>query len=161
MVQLARVIYSNIYREDDRPECKSSCPSMTLTMADPVPDRRGNRVLVGIACMNICVYMIAKGFYMWKNKTRDKEWAAMTEEVSRSAEAEREIVPSIDADRCSRSAFIISAPPRMLEARRRTSASSTKWRGRWSLGCRRSVAPGERDSRDARTSGTRGMAWWK
>ncbi|KZL84301.1 major facilitator superfamily transporter [Colletotrichum incanum] len=63
MVQLARVIYSNIYREDDRPEY-----------------RRGNRVLIGICCMNICVYLIAKLFYMWCNKKREKEWNAMTEE---------------------------------------------------------------------------------
>ncbi|EXF81465.1 major facilitator superfamily transporter [Colletotrichum fioriniae PJ7] len=63
MVQLARVIYSNIYREDDRPEY-----------------RRGNRVLIGICCMNICVYLIAKAFYMWCNKKREKEWNAMTEE---------------------------------------------------------------------------------
>ncbi|KAJ0165682.1 putative transporter [Colletotrichum tanaceti] len=63
MVQLARVIYSNIYREDDRPQY-----------------RRGNRVLIGICCMNICVYLIAKLFYMWCNKKREKEWNAMTEE---------------------------------------------------------------------------------
>ncbi|CCF37874.1 major facilitator superfamily transporter [Colletotrichum higginsianum] len=63
MVQLARVIYSNIYREDDRPEY-----------------RRGNRVLIGICCMNICVYLLAKLFYMWCNKKREKEWNAMTEE---------------------------------------------------------------------------------
>ncbi|KAK1658892.1 major facilitator superfamily transporter [Colletotrichum godetiae] len=63
MVQLARVIYSNIYREDDRPQY-----------------RRGNRVLIGICCMNICVYLIAKVFYMWCNKKREKEWNAMTEE---------------------------------------------------------------------------------
>ncbi|KAK1534977.1 major facilitator superfamily transporter [Colletotrichum costaricense] len=63
MVQLARVIYSNIYREDDRPEY-----------------RRGNRVLIGICCMNICVYLIAKAFYMWCNNKREKEWNAMTEE---------------------------------------------------------------------------------
>lgn len=31
--------------------------------------------------MNICVYIIAKLFYMHLNKKRDKEWNAMTEEV--------------------------------------------------------------------------------
>ncbi|EEY20087.1 conserved hypothetical protein [Verticillium alfalfae VaMs.102] len=61
---LARVIYSNIYREDDRPEY-----------------RRGNRVLVAIACMNICVYIVAKGFYIYKNRSREKKWQAMTEDV--------------------------------------------------------------------------------
>ncbi|KAK2027468.1 major facilitator superfamily transporter [Colletotrichum zoysiae] len=63
MVQLARVIYSNIYREDDRPDY-----------------RRGNRVLIGICCMNIYVYVIAKLFYIWCNKKREKEWSSMTEE---------------------------------------------------------------------------------
>ncbi|KAM5353492.1 hypothetical protein ACJ41O_000142 [Fusarium nematophilum] len=63
MVQLARVIYSNIYREDDRPEY-----------------RRGNRQLVAICCMNICIYLLAKLFYIWCNKKREKEWTAMTEE---------------------------------------------------------------------------------
>ncbi|KAG7150049.1 putative transporter like protein [Verticillium longisporum] len=63
MVQLARVIYSNIYREDDRPGY-----------------RRGNRVLVAIACMNICVYIVAKGFYIYKNRSREKKWQAMTED---------------------------------------------------------------------------------
>lgn len=32
--------------------------------------------------MNICVYLLAKLFYMWCNKKREKEWNAMTEEVS-------------------------------------------------------------------------------
>ncbi|KEY72264.1 hypothetical protein S7711_00263 [Stachybotrys chartarum IBT 7711] len=63
MVQLARVIYSNIYREDDEPEY-----------------RRGNRVLIGIACLNICVYLSAKMFYVWQNKKRSKVWDAMTEQ---------------------------------------------------------------------------------
>jgi hypothetical protein len=31
MVQLARVIYSNIYREDDKPECKISPVIISLT----------------------------------------------------------------------------------------------------------------------------------
>lgn len=34
--------------------------------------------------MNICVYLIAKGFYWYKNKKRDQVWNAMTEEVSHS-----------------------------------------------------------------------------
>ncbi|WYZ37084.1 hypothetical protein EsH8_II_000590 [Colletotrichum jinshuiense] len=47
--------------------------------------RRGNRVLIGICCMNIFVYLIAKLFYMWCNKKREKEWSAMTEEASHNA----------------------------------------------------------------------------
>ncbi|GKT76622.1 major facilitator superfamily transporter [Colletotrichum tofieldiae] len=81
MVQLARVIYSNIYREDDRPEY-----------------RRGNRVLIGICCMNICVYLIAKLFYMWCNKKREKEWNAMTEEVSCFSFAPLVLSPELISD---------------------------------------------------------------
>jgi hypothetical protein len=46
-------------------------------------DRRGNTVLTAIAVMNIAMYLITKGYYIWRNKTREREWDAMTREVSR------------------------------------------------------------------------------
>ncbi|KAF3936531.1 hypothetical protein ABW19_dt0209550 [Dactylella cylindrospora] len=61
MVQLARVVYSNIYREDDKPEY-----------------RRGNQQLIAICCMNMIVYLLMKLYYIWRNKSRDKIWDAMT-----------------------------------------------------------------------------------
>lgn len=60
-VQLSSIISANVYRADDRPEY-----------------RRGNRVLVGIAAMNAVVYLAAKGYYVWRNRRRDRLWAAMT-----------------------------------------------------------------------------------
>lgn len=62
-VQLQSIIGSNIYREDDRPEY-----------------RRGNRVLIGIACLNVVVYSLIKVYYTWRNKQRDKVWNGMTNE---------------------------------------------------------------------------------
>jgi hypothetical protein len=32
--------------------------------------------------MNICIYLIGKGYYIWRNKTRDKKWNAVSPEVS-------------------------------------------------------------------------------
>jgi hypothetical protein len=107
MVQLSRVIYSNIYREDDRPECtylyiaighshtfmpaNATSTTPTSLKKNPTnlpplgPDRRGNRVLVALACMNICIYLIGKGYYIWRNKTREKKWNAMSPEVGCSS----------------------------------------------------------------------------
>ena len=31
--------------------------------------------------MNLCIYALAKLFYIYINKKREKEWNAMTEEV--------------------------------------------------------------------------------
>ncbi|KAF4551895.1 MFS-type transporter-like protein 60 [Elsinoe fawcettii] len=62
-VQLSRVIYSNIYRQDDRPEY-----------------RRGNRQLLAICAMNMVIYTIVKVWYMWRNKTRQKKWDGMSTE---------------------------------------------------------------------------------
>ncbi|KAK0702369.1 major facilitator superfamily domain-containing protein [Lasiosphaeris hirsuta] len=62
-VQLQSIISSNIYRKDDRPEY-----------------RRGNRQLVAIASMNIVIYLLAKGYYVWRNKKRDQKWEAMNPE---------------------------------------------------------------------------------
>ncbi|KAL5504939.1 hypothetical protein ACEPAH_7602 [Sanghuangporus vaninii] len=63
-VQASSVIYSNIYRADDAPRY-----------------RRGNRVLIAIACVNIGIlYPSAKLYYIWRNKQREKIWNAMTPE---------------------------------------------------------------------------------
>ena len=62
-VQAGGVISSNIYRADDKPLY-----------------RRGNRQLLAIACGNIGVYLLTKVYYVWRNKSRDTKWDAMTEE---------------------------------------------------------------------------------
>lgn len=67
LVQLSRVIYANIYREDDLPVY-----------------RRGNRVLIAICCMNVCIYVLGKAYYMWRNKTKAQKWNTMTKDVSLS-----------------------------------------------------------------------------
>ncbi|KAK4222180.1 major facilitator superfamily domain-containing protein [Podospora fimiseda] len=65
-VQINSIIGSNIYRRDDRPEY-----------------RRGNRTLVGIASMNIVIYLLVKTYYVWRNKKRDEKWDGMTLEERR------------------------------------------------------------------------------
>ncbi|KAK7058562.1 hypothetical protein VNI00_002198 [Paramarasmius palmivorus] len=56
-VQAGAVIYANIYRADDKPLYK-----------------RGNRVLIGICSMNICLYILTFFFYKYLNYRRDKIW---------------------------------------------------------------------------------------
>ncbi|KAL4965835.1 major facilitator superfamily domain-containing protein [Aspergillus stella-maris] len=63
MVQVQAIISSNIYREDDKPLY-----------------RRGNRVLIGINCLNIVLYLLAKLYYVRRNKARDAVWDKMTPE---------------------------------------------------------------------------------
>jgi len=31
--------------------------------------------------MNICIYLLAKAYYIWRNKKREEKWNALTEEV--------------------------------------------------------------------------------
>ncbi|CEJ90369.1 Putative Major facilitator superfamily transporter [[Torrubiella] hemipterigena] len=62
-VQAGSVISANIYRKDDAPRYV-----------------RGNRQLIAILFMNIVLYFLTKLYYVYRNKSRDTKWNAMTEE---------------------------------------------------------------------------------
>jgi hypothetical protein len=64
MVQLGGIISANIYRTKDAPLY-----------------RKGNRALIGVNVLAIVLFLFAKGYYLTKNKIRDRKWNAMTPEV--------------------------------------------------------------------------------
>lgn len=63
-VQAGGVIGSNIYRQDDK---KSFY-------------HRGNMQIVAINCLAILLYILAKVYYVLRNKQREKKWRAMSQE---------------------------------------------------------------------------------
>jgi sugar phosphate permease len=60
-VQAGSIIASNIYRKDDLPKYK-----------------RGNMQLFAIAWASLGALLLTKAYYIWRNKSRDKIWNAMT-----------------------------------------------------------------------------------
>ncbi|XDG01627.1 hypothetical protein ABKA04_001242 [Annulohypoxylon sp. FPYF3050] len=62
-LQAGVIISSNIYRSDDAPLY-----------------RRGNSILLGIVGLNLVLYVLAKTYYVWRNRERDHKWNAMTSE---------------------------------------------------------------------------------
>ncbi|KAK9452719.1 major facilitator superfamily domain-containing protein [Dipodascopsis uninucleata] len=59
--QLSGIISSYVYRADDKPLY-----------------HRGNSALIGVAAMNLVVYLLVKAYYIWRNRQRDKIWNAMS-----------------------------------------------------------------------------------
>ncbi|KAI9744912.1 MAG: hypothetical protein M1818_001838 [Claussenomyces sp. TS43310] len=62
-VQASNIISSNIYRDNDKPLY-----------------RRGNKALLGIVAWNFVFIIAIKGYYMWRNASRETKWNAMTQE---------------------------------------------------------------------------------
>ncbi|KAI8944842.1 major facilitator superfamily domain-containing protein [Xylaria longipes] len=62
-LQAGVVISSNIYRADDAPLY-----------------RRGNSILLGVLGLNLVLYVVAKSYYIWRNRTRAQKWDLMTPE---------------------------------------------------------------------------------
>lgn len=62
-LQAGVVIASNIYRADDAPLY-----------------RRGNSILLGILALNLVLYILAKNYYIWRNRSRDRKWNRMTQD---------------------------------------------------------------------------------
>ena len=56
------VIAANIYREDDAPNY-----------------RRGNTVLLLVACLNVVLYLATKVHYTRRNRSRDRIWEGMSD----------------------------------------------------------------------------------
>ena len=63
LVQAHGIISANVYREEDAPEY-----------------RRGNTALIGVAVLNICIYVGAKVYYTRANRLRERDWNAMNPE---------------------------------------------------------------------------------
>ncbi|KAL2857226.1 major facilitator superfamily domain-containing protein [Aspergillus pseudoustus] len=61
--QASSIIASNIYRADDKPYY-----------------RRGNKILLALVGWNMVMTVLIKVYYIWRNKTRDAKWNAMSQE---------------------------------------------------------------------------------
>ncbi|KAA8914584.1 hypothetical protein TRICI_002872 [Trichomonascus ciferrii] len=62
-VQLSNIVYSQIYREDDKPQY-----------------RRGNKILLAFVCLNIVVYAGTYVYYWNLNRKKDRIWNQMSSE---------------------------------------------------------------------------------
>lgn len=80
-VQAGGIIGSNIYRAGEAALFIFAHRALlTISTLDDAPKyKRGNRVLLAIACLNILLYCLTKAYYVFRNKQRDKKWNALTE----------------------------------------------------------------------------------
>ncbi|EAW21750.1 putative transporter [Aspergillus fischeri NRRL 181] len=61
MVQTSNIIANNIYRENDKPYY-----------------RTGNKVLIALSVYSLVLFVVARFYYEWRNKTKTQKWNAMS-----------------------------------------------------------------------------------
>lgn len=92
------------------------------------PDRRGNKQLVAVCAANLVIYGLTKAYYVWRNKTRETQWNALTRQVRvvyYALSTDIILFLYIAADLHSRSNWTTSKPLRTPVPRGRTSVSHT------------------------------------
>jgi cell division protein FtsX len=62
-VQTGNVFAAYIYRDDDKPLY-----------------RRGNSTLLMVNTVSILVFLLTKLYYVWRNKQKERQWNALSEE---------------------------------------------------------------------------------
>lgn len=62
-VQMGSIVSSQVYRDSDKPYYNT-----------------GNRVLLGIICLNLICFAATKPYLMWRNNSKARRWDAMTPE---------------------------------------------------------------------------------
>jgi hypothetical protein len=88
-VQLQMIVSANIYRDDDKPDYRKFRPRWAIPGEECLGDNsfadtgfslagRGNAVLVAIGAYNIVLYLAVKQYYVWRNKSKDKEWKKLS-----------------------------------------------------------------------------------
>lgn len=84
--QIGSIAAVNIYREGDAPLCEFYSALLatahqhlaTLTTVE-ITDYTANRGLLGMCCANICLFILAKLYYMRRNRLIDKATAGASE----------------------------------------------------------------------------------
>ncbi|KAF9517801.1 hypothetical protein BS47DRAFT_1389517 [Hydnum rufescens UP504] len=66
--------------KDDAPLCKSVPFGAIELQLTGSPDRRGNRVLIGICAMNLILFPLIKLYYIQRNKYKRAQWEALSPE---------------------------------------------------------------------------------
>lgn len=60
------------------------CSFDGLEQTDNSNQGNGNTVLIAVASYNIVLYLLVKAYYVWRNKSKEKQWKRLSHAEQRS-----------------------------------------------------------------------------